>query len=595
MPSIASSNPVSTTEACLAVEDFLCSVATSLWDAFWSSDDEEFPFFVTDVQKLSSRHNLPHCLALVKRHDKREDDVLWEHISEIVLLEGSLQGPTYESFPTSFQVSQAVFCALHLLVSRKLSHVRLSTSANQNVFTVFVLLVHFHGGSVIRIEGDISSLEADTVEVYKSAAVWVQKQASLMVSAVNKVWTTFGTVNWRDVGALQMLLATFYCIEQFRAPKKSILDLYSKQIFFSSQKVEQRRQEINGNNKNFAVALVSEIYEDSEDILEVDHRNTLTFPTFLKIEPGSLLWIEDTDRKKMLEVYDVCVSAEHHVCIGVDVDDEAKRPVNIFVGAHPAQLETSWEEMGAWYHVQRLTRILTTMKQRGLQTRHIPRLVHSGVLLHPGMCEKRESQAHCDHPWCQVPVLVTSPVGESLQQIFLRDKVLPPIELLRCCHDCLSAVQSAHSMGIQHANITPDNIIRVAEANGENYYVLVEWGHAVLEENDRPKVNLIFSSTDALQSGRLCPASDIESLLYVLFYLSRGKLPQCVSVESALQWRYRAWSRRAIQQVLGEVSIVLKAFADYVDSLCGTPYSVDYDIWVLRINRALVQEGILRH
>jgi len=31
----------------------------------------------------------------------------------------------------------------------------------------------------------------------------------------------------------------------------------------------------------------------------------------------------------------------------------------------------------------------------------------------------------------------------------------------------------------------------------------------------------------------------------------------------------------------------LKAFADYVDSLCGTPYPVDYEIWLRRLNRAL--------
>lgn len=38
---------------------------------------------------------------------------------------------------------------------------------------------------------------------------------------------------------------------------------------------------------------------------------------------------------------------------------------------------------------------------------------------------------------------------------------------------------------------------------------------------------------------------------------------------------------------MGKVSALLKAFADYVDSLCGTPYTVDYDIWLKRFSRAV--------
>ena len=59
------------------------------------------------------------------------------------------------------------------------------------------------------------------------------------------------------------------------------------------------------------------------------------------------------------------------------------------------------------------------------------------------------------------------------------------------------------------------------------------------------------------------------------------------SIESALQWRQRCWAKRLIQQRLGEVSALLKAFADYVDSLCGTPYPVDYDTWLKRLSRAV--------
>jgi hypothetical protein len=35
---------------------------------------------------------------------------------------------------------------------------------------------------------------------------------------------------------------------------------------------------------------------------------------------------------------------------------------------------------------------------------------------------------------------------------------------------------------------------------------------------------------------------------------------------------------------------VLKAFADYVDSLCGTPYPIDYEIWLKRLRRTINED-----
>lgn len=125
----------------------------------------------------------------------------------------------------------------------------------------------------------------------------------------------------------------------------------------------------------------------------------------------------------------------------------------------------------------------------------------------------------------------------------------------------------------------------------QSYFVLVGWGHAILEERDRPAMNLHFSSTYALQEGKLCSASDAESLVYLLYFSSGGELPELDSVEGALEWRDTFWSKRSIQQRLGDISAVLKAFADYVDSLCGTPYPMDYEIWLRRLKRHLNENG----
>ncbi|MCO5582525.1 hypothetical protein L7F22_036423 [Adiantum nelumboides] len=592
MPSVLTSDPSSVAEACFAVEDFLYSAAQGLWNTFWSSNNNDFPFFVAGTHKVSGPHGGPYCAALVEKSDQERDLVLWEHTFEFVLLEDSTDdGAISGRFPASTQVCQAVFYALQLLLSRRLSQLRSHTTSNQNVLTAFVLLVHFHGGSVVKIKGDVSKLETTTAQVYHSAAAWVQQHASLMVSTVDKVWNKLGSVNWRDVGALQMVLATFHCMEQCRAPKTSITELSAQHSFRLLQRAEQRRLEINGSGNKPVAASVSEIQEEIEEIEEDDSGSTMNLPTFLKIESGSVLWLEEYHEKKGFEIHEDLSDSTHFVYTAVALDDESKKLLNVYIGAHPAQLEPSWEDMGTWYQVQRQARVLKIMKQRALSSKYIHTFVHSGELLHPGVCTKQPPKGRCDHAWCGVPVLITSPVGESLQRIFSRDGIVPPMELLKCSHDCLSALRSAQSIGIQHANITPDHIVRVMEANGDSYYVLVEWGHAILEEKDRPGTNLKFSSSDALQDGRTCPASDIESLIYVLFYLCEGILPQFDSVESALQWRVRAWTRRAIQQVLGEASIVLKAFADYVDNLCGTPYTVDYDIWLRRLGRVLGREG----
>lgn len=587
MPSAINWDSSLLTEACLAVEDFLYSAAQGLWNTFWCNDDNDlFPFFVAGTHKLNNSYDGPHCAALVAKCDESAAHVLWEHISEIVLLGDDHENTQYGSYPAPIQVSRAVFYALHLLLSRKIAHTGSATTIQHNACTAFILFINSQGGGVIKVKGDVDELETNTTQVYESAASWVQQHANLEVSTVDKVWNKFGSVNWKDVGALQLVLATFCCMEQCRPPNRSISELATQHSFRLLQRAQHR--EVDVSCKNSSSTLVGS-HVEIQEIEEVDE-NTMEVPTSLKIELGTVLWLEDSHGQRGFQVHEDLSDGLHFIYTAIALEDDAKKLLNVYIGAHPAQLEPSWEDMNTWYQVQRQARILNVMKQRALSSRYIPEFVHLGRLLHPGTCVKQTLKGRCDHPWCGIPVLVTSPVGESLHKIFNRDGILSPTELLECCHDCLSALQSAQLAGIQHANITPLHVQRVMGANGERYHVLVEWGHAILEEKDRPGTSLSFSSTDALQEGKIYPVSDIESLIYVLFYLCGGISPQFDSIESALQWRVRAWDRRAIQQVLGEASIVLKAFADYVDNLCGTPYAVDYGIWLSRLNRVLGRE-----
>ncbi|EYU28563.1 hypothetical protein MIMGU_mgv1a0239252mg, partial [Erythranthe guttata] len=281
--------------------------------------------------------------------------------------------------------------------------------------------------------------------------------------------------------------------------------------------------------------------------------------------------------------------------IAVAADSCTAEVLNLFVGAHSSRLEPSWEDMNLWYQVQRQTKVLNILKENGVSSKCLPEIIASGRVVHAGPCDKKGPNGVCDHPWCGTPVLATCPVGDPVSCVvgpFSSD------EATRLCRDCLAGLRSAKTLNILHGDIRPENVIRVDESG----FVLVSWGRAVLEDRDSPSLNLRFSSTHALQHGKLCPSSDIESLVYLVYFVVGGSMKEQDSIESALSWRRRCWEKRAIQRKLGQVSPILKAFADYVDSVCGTTYAVDYDAWLRRLNRAvdgsddgrgkMVEEGV---
>ncbi|CAL0322876.1 unnamed protein product [Lupinus luteus] len=217
------------------------------------------------------------------------------------------------------------------------------------------------------------------------------------------------------------------------------------------------------------------------------------------------------------------------------------------------ELEPAWEDVSLWYQVQRQTKVLTIMKHKCLSSKYMPQLSASGRIIHPGECRRPSKGGNCEHPWCGTPILMTSPVGETVAEM-VQSGQFGEGEAIRCCHDCLSVLSTVASAGIRHGDIRPENVICVT-------------------------------------SGRkLCSASDAESLVYMLYYSCGGVLPNLDSVEGALQWRETSWSRRLIQQKLGDISATLKAFADYVDSLCGTPYPMDYEIWLRRWRQNIHEE-----
>ncbi|XP_057819757.1 uncharacterized protein LOC131032735 isoform X1 [Cryptomeria japonica] len=583
-------------DAYLAVEDFLHTSAECLWKTFWRKDGS-MPFSVSCPYGVRSKFHTAEkaivrgkvgdlCGAALLVKDDTNSHARWDHVAELALFRHSVghhsQGK--EPFLSVATIGEALFYGFHMLLSRRLRNSHLLVNND----CVHVLVVDCEYGAVVKISGDLGKLDSNTTRVYDCAADWI-KHAEVKVSPVDRIWNKMGNANWGDFGTLNLLLATFHSIVQCKGPPpKSITELAANHSMrLQKRRIESRLSETHGNGSNSfdyhqnnrIYGEILEIEDELEPVISKEKER-------MKLELGTVIWLEDSQGQMGFQIHDISRDGRNFLYSATSLEDPSML-LAVYVGAHPSQLAPSWEDMSMWYQVQRQTKVLNVLKQRGISSMYLPQLVASGKVMHPGSCYKQSPGGRCNHPWCGTPVLVYSPVGEPLSSIIARDGAFTSEEALQCCHDILSALQNAASASIQHGDICPEHVIRVMDAERGSFYVLVDWGHAVLEDRDSPAINLQFSSTYALQEGKLCPASDAESLVYLLYYLCSGAPQQLDSIEAALQWRERSWAQRYIQQQLGEISALLKAFADYVDSLCGTPYPVDYEIWIRRLSRAM--------
>ncbi|XP_027768147.1 uncharacterized protein LOC107031982 isoform X3 [Solanum pennellii] len=577
--------------AYLALEDFLHASVKSLWESFWGQD-EPLPFCVSSIYNSNLRFYQAEkaiakgrvgglCATAIMLKNPKHPQGKWDDVLQLAILRpdiGNRATVENDCKPSLSVLGEALFFTVRVLLARSFSRYNIPLSLN----SVFVLLVDSQYGGVMKVEGDITKLEMDVNDVYGCAAEWIKNNALITISPVDRIWTKFGNANWGDIGALQVLFATFHSITQYAGMStNSVEDLaadHSSRL--QARRIERQLWDSRSNgNGSFRL----EQHSASHEIVEVHEESVgLVSEKSINLEVGSVLLIEDSNWQKGYQINEVLTDGEITYYIASPVEDPGKA-LFLYVGSHSSQLEPAWEDMKLWYQVQRQTKILKIMKQNGLSSKYLPQLSASGRIVHPGQC-RRQNGGNCDYSWCGTPILVTTSVGITVADM-VRVGQFGKDEAIRCCHDCLSALSAAASAGIRHGDLRPENVIFVTPGVGQPYFVLVGWGHALLEERDRPAINLHFSSTYALQEGKLCSASDAESLVYMLYFSSGGDMPDLDSVEGALQWRETSWSRRLIHQKLGDISTVLKAFADYVDSLCGTPYGMDYDIWLRRLER----------
>ncbi|XP_027179234.1 uncharacterized protein LOC113778145 [Coffea eugenioides] len=574
----------------LALEDFLHTVADGLWHTFWHKS-KPLPFFVSfprypgskfySIEKAISRGRLKElCGAALMSKISGNVHVRWDEVVMFSLFKHD-SGVGDEFSLSSTVACEALFYAIHILLARSLSRSNAVSS-----YSVYVLVLDSKFASVVKLGGDLGNLEVDLNNPYQSVAEWIKFHAEVSFSPVEQIWNKLGNVNWRDMGTLQLLLATFNCIAQWIGPpRKSIASLAADH----SLRLQKRRVECRLiENENALIPCQATRHDHGEIVEYHNNPNPSKQGSRLKFNQDEILVVEDhLLEQRSFQIHECLL--EGNCCSYTAV--ALAHPTELLmlhIGAHTSRLEPSWEDMSLWYQVQRQTKVLNILKEQGITSKSLPEIIASGKMLHSGPCEKQSPKGCCDHPWCGTPILVTYPVGETLSSILAYHGPFSAEEATRCCRDCLAALRSAKMANIQHGDICPENIICVSDSTrGSCLYVLVSWGRAILEDRDSPAINIQFSSAHALQNAKLCPSSDAESLIYLIYFICGGNMQQQDSIESALQWRQRCWAKRLIQQRLGEVSALLKAFADYVDSLCGTPYPVDYDTWLKRLSRAV--------
>lgn len=576
----------------LALEDFLHAIVKGLWRTFWHKS-LPLPCFVScpfrpgskfyTIEKAISRGKLEELcgLALISRSE-RDSQVHWDQVMVFVLYKLDILAGD-ELRLSSRAICEALFYGFHILVSRSLGN-----SNTVNGDSVFVLVLDSNYGGVVMLGGDLGKLESTPSNPYQAAAEWIKNHSEICVSPVDKIWNKLGNPNWGDLGTLQIIMAIFYSFVQSNGPPRKSIDHLASGHHL---RVQKRRMEC-GALENDRALVPYQPASNQGEIAEVEEQEVPSLrrhALHLEIKRGEMLLLDDQQQgPKSFQIQESLVGGNHFLYNAVSVDHPTEL-LSLYVGAHPSRLEPSWEDMSLWYLVQRQTKVLNTLKQQGVSSKYLPEIIASGRILHSGPCTKQSPGDRCDHPWCGTPVLVTRPVGEPLSSIVARNGPFAAKEAVRCCRDCLAALRSAAMANIQHGDISSENVIRVTDTHGSGVKlnILTSWGRAVLEDRDSPGINLQFSSSHALQHGKLCPSSDAESLVYLLYFICGGTMDPQDSIESALQWRERSWARRTIQTHLGEVSALLKAFADYVDGLCGTPYPVDYDIWLKRLSAAV--------
>lgn len=123
--------------------------------------------------------------------------------------------------------------------------------------------------------------------------------------------------------------------------------------------------------------------------------------------------------------------------------------------------------------------------------------------------------------------------GQSLRQVIASGSPMHPARVIKILIQCCASLAEAHSLGIIHRDIKPDNVFLLSMAGSPDFVKLLDFSVAkLLQDNDRMRTQagVVFGTPQYMspEQGRGLPLdarSDIYALGILAFEMLTGQVP----------------------------------------------------------------------
>ncbi len=216
-------------------------------------------------------------------------------------------------------------------------------------------------------------------------------------------------------------------------------------------------------------------------------------------------------------------------------------------------------------------------------------------LLHPNIVRVLDHGEAADRPYIVMEYLPEP----DLRDIIRRYAPLDPDKVAAAGIDCCKALQYAHSRGIVHGDVKPQNILFTTEGVAK----LADFGVAAAAEVVQRTTGRVlgtpaYMAPEVAAGGKATPQSDIYSLGCVLYHAVTGRLPfEADSPEQLMRMHIRAKPRR-VRELNPSVSpdfeqIIVKAMDKDPMRRYATAAQLQADLEKVRAAQPLGQTGWL--
>jgi serine/threonine protein kinase len=123
--------------------------------------------------------------------------------------------------------------------------------------------------------------------------------------------------------------------------------------------------------------------------------------------------------------------------------------------------------------------------------------------------------------------------GENLSQIIAKQGVLPLERVIRITTQIAEALSAAHTLGIVHRDLTPDNVMITRKGANTDFVKVLDFGITKMAADDGGEslttmgssLGTPYMSPEQLLGEELDPRSDIYSLAMIVYEMLGGRLP----------------------------------------------------------------------